>query len=93
MNNSTQQLNRLSEYRRAVGEIAAELGALAAVGVPLAVRPELAALVWTVEQCGGVFDLLTGEIDWNEWERATTRRLARCADRLEQCIDQLEGAQ
>ena len=87
------QLQTDQTYRNEVAALAAELGALAAVGVPLAVRPEHAALVWTVEHCGGVVDLLTGEIDWSEWERTTARRLARCADRLERCVDLLEGAQ
>lgn len=54
-------------YREEVAALATELAALAALDVPLAVRPEHAALVWTVEQCGGIVDLLTGDIDW-AWE-------------------------
>lgn len=54
-----------TEYREAVADLAADIEALAAMlDEPLAVRAEHAALVWTVEHCGGAVDLFTGEIEW-----------------------------
>ena len=54
-----------TEYREAVAAVAADIEALAAMlEAPLAVTAQHAALVWTVEQCGGAVDLFTGEIEW-----------------------------
>ena len=62
-----------TEYRNQVAAVAADIASLAAMlQQPLAVQPEHAALVWVVEQIGGVVDLFTGDIDWTavatRWE-------------------------
>lgn len=61
------------EYRREVAAVAVELDALARMGVPLAVRAEHAALVWVVERCGGVVDLLTADVEWMPAQVVTVR--------------------
>lgn len=73
--NSPNLTPKTTEYRDQVAAVAADITALAALlEQPLAVRAEHAALVWTVEQAGGVVDLLTGAIDWTaaaaRWEVA-----------------------
>ena len=56
---------KTTEYHEAVAAVAEDIASLAAMlEQPLAVKPEHAALVWTVEQIGGVVDLFTGDIDW-----------------------------
>ena len=54
-----------TEYRNQVAAVAADIASLGAMlQQPLAVKPEHAALVWAVEQIGGIVDLFTGDIDW-----------------------------
>ena len=53
-----------ARQRAVIAAIAYELEELAAAGVALAVEPYLAAWLFSIEDAGGVADLLTGEIFW-----------------------------